>query len=274
MPIIFFIFVYFGFQIFSQIWNTSIGIPSTRNYIQNFISALVLIGLVIYFADPQIITNQYSLFFFIITFVLVLLYSYAKKGLDDMSEKDKALGKDNMLKVITILMIFAFGTLAFMYFIFYVRRFEFGEFWKPFLAGGLVIGLMIAFYFLKHKKDDKDNIVLALYLYPFLFLTKGLADSRFLSYAYIVLYTAVIALWGFFGVEWFTGKKDYEGVSEKVCKAYLGISDDDLSTPIGQQGQTKINTRNINFIYIAIGLIFCSFVLAVIFMYISFQKLR
>jgi len=277
-PFLLFVFIYFGFQLFAQIWNKHLGAPSSRNSIQNFVSALVLIALVIYFGNPQLSDSKYVYIFIGITYITILLYSYAKKGLEEMSEKDKKLGKDSSLKVLTIIIIFIYGTLAIIYLGTYMSRmgtaFGMGEPLKIFGVGVLLIGLTIAFYKLKNNKDDQDNLALALYLYPFLFLTRGLTESRFMSYIYAVFFTTVVALWGFFGVEWFTGKKDYEGVNEKVCKAYLGISDDAVITPISQDTQTKINTRNINFIYVAVGLIFVTFMLAAIFMYVSFKTVN
>lgn len=92
LTIMLFIFIYFGFQFFSQIWNKSIsGIPGTKNYMQNFISSIVLIGLVIYYANPQFDVNKYWTFFLVFTFIIIFIYCYSKKGLDEMSEKDKKL---------------------------------------------------------------------------------------------------------------------------------------------------------------------------------------
>ena len=54
--ILLYFLLYFGFQIFAQIWGKYLntGIPISKNYLQNFINTLVLIGLVIYFGNPQI----------------------------------------------------------------------------------------------------------------------------------------------------------------------------------------------------------------------------
>lgn len=275
LPFIMFVFIYFGFQIFSQIYYAKIntGIPSTRNYMQNFIAALVLIVIVIYYAKPRFIINMYSGIFFFVTIAFVLMFCYAKKGMDDMSEKDKRMKKDSGMKGIAILVIFLFGSLALGYIIMSLNRYQSRS--DIFMVMGvalLIVGLIVAFNLLKNDVNDQNNLVLALYLYPILFLTKGLNESRMLNYGYLIIFTTVIALWGFFGVEWFTGKKEYEGVNEKVCKAYLGISDDDMISPIGKQTQTKINSRNINFIFVAIGLIFISFIVALVFVFIMLNK--
>jgi len=275
LPFILFIFLYFGFQIFSQIWIKFVSpIPSTRNYIQNFIAALVLIALVIYYGNPKMEVDKYWTVFLIGTFLFVFLYCYAKKGLDDMSERDKKTGKDSGMKVITILVIFLYGSLGIVYLIFYMRKLNNRtDFFKIMGSTVLIAGLIGFFYGFKPNKDDQDNIVLALYLFPLLFLTKNLENSKFLSYTYIILYATVISLWGFFGVEWFVGKKDYQYVNEQVCKDYLGISDDQLASPLNGETQLKINTRNINYIYILVGLIFITFIVALVFVFLSVQKM-
>ncbi len=277
-PFLLFIGVYLGFQIFAQIWGTFIntGIPANKNYIQNFVAALVLIFLVIYYGNPQIdLKNPYNIIFFVATFIFVFLYCYAKKSMDDMSEKEKLQGKNRSIKVLTMVIIFLYAGLAFTYLTFYLKREDSGWVRGKILGTTVIIAALITgFYFFKNNKDEQNNVVLSLYLYPLLFLTSGLEESRFLQYSYTILYTTVIALWGFFGVEWFTGKKEYEGINTQTCKAYLGISDDQLTSPLTPQTQTAINTRNINFIYIAMGLIFTTFVVALIFVFVTVQKLR
>ena len=54
----------------------------------------------------------------------------------------------------------------------------------------------------------------------------------------------------------------------------IGISDEQLASPIDAPTATKLNSRNINFLYTAIGLIFVTFVIALVFIFISFQKIR
>lgn len=275
-PFLIFMFIYFGMQIGSQIWGKYVdkgGIPAYNNYIQNFVSAIVLIGLVIYFARPTFLLNRYSSVFFILTFVFALIYAFLKKGLDDMNEKDKKLGRGTLMKSLTVMMLFLYGGIAFAYFVVYMKRADSKSFlFKHLGVSVLLIALITSFYVFKVNKYDQDNITISLFLYPILFLTRGIEDSKFLSYTYIIIYTTVVALWGFFGVEWFTGKK-YDEVNNKTCKAYLGISDEQLSTPYGPQTQTKINTTNINFIFLAMGMIFLTFIVALIFVFITIQKM-
>ena len=58
-----------------------------------------------------------------------------------------------------------------------------------------------------------------------------------------------------------------------MCKAYLGIGDNDLSMQPKDTSQTEVNKKNIQYIYIAISLIFIVFVLAMLFTYISMNSL-
>lgn len=274
IPFILFVGVYFGFQIFSQIYNYNLSIPASRNSIQNFIAALVLYGLVIYYGNPKLNITKYSVICFIVSFVVVFVYSAAKRGLDEMSEKDKRLGADSKMKGLILMSLWVYGILAIVYLFNYIRKAENSyEMGKIVATSILIILLVIGFYKFKGSPDDENNIALGLYLFPLLFLTKGLQDGGFMSYIYLILYTSVAALWGFFGVEWFTGKKDYEGLSTKTCKAFLGISDSQLSSQLSEETESKVNSRNINFIYMAVGLIFVSFIIALIFFFISFQRL-
>ena len=68
-----FLLLYFGFQIFAQIWGKYLetGIPISKNYLQNFVNTLVLIGLVIYFAKPNIPINRWITSIVILTYVFM-----------------------------------------------------------------------------------------------------------------------------------------------------------------------------------------------------------
>jgi len=268
-----FLFIYFGFQIFAQVYSRHIEkLPSTKNYLQNFIFALVLMGLVINYGNPLIYFNAYSLIYLILTFVFLVIYCFSKRALDEMSEKDRRFGKGGLMKSITIVTLFLYGGLALMYLVTYFKNVE--SMSQFVTVGGMLLlymGLVGAIYGIKNV-DDQDNLAISFFLYPLLFMTNGLERNSFMRYAYIIIFTSVVALWGFFGVEWFTGKKEYENVNAKVCKAYLGITDDQLAGGNDLQTETKLNTKNINFIYTAVGLILVTFVIALVFMFVSFQK--
>ena len=129
--------------------------------------------------------------------------------------------------------------------------------------------------FFKNKIDTENQLPLSLFIYPVLFLTTGLAKSKVLTYIYVILFTSLASLWGFFGIEWFVKKKkEFEDtINNDMCKAYLGISDGDLSLKPKETSQTEINKRNIQYIYIAVSLIFIIFVLAMLFTYVSMNSL-
>ena len=58
-----------------------------------------------------------------------------------------------------------------------------------------------------------------------------------------------------------------------MCKAYLGISDNDLSLKPQNISQSEINKRNIQYIYIAITLVFIVFIMCMLFTYIGINSL-
>jgi hypothetical protein len=64
-------------------------------------------------------------------------------------------------------------------------------------------------------------------------------------------------MWGFFGVEWFVGPTiDYQNnLDTKQCRAVLGMGDGSIITP-NIETDTKKITRNINYLFIALSLIF------------------
>jgi len=272
-----FFFVYFGFQIFSQMWGKYLqtGIPVAKNYMQNFVNALVLIGLVFYFANPQIPISSMTGIIVVITFIFVFMYSYAKKAIDEQSKKDEQSNKNNGKRSLTIGIIVLYSVVALVYVLIYMTIINRDERLMLLLGGVILVALYFSFYFFKNREQTENKFPLSLFLYPLLFLTVGVGQNSALTGLYSVLFTTVVALWGFFGVEWFVGvKKEYEGTINKgMCKAYLGLSDDDTSNDAPVLTQTQINKRNINYIYIAISMVFVIFILALLFTFVSVKKI-
>jgi hypothetical protein len=272
-----FLLLYFGFQIFAQIWGKYLetGIPISKNYLQNFVNTLVLIGLLIYFAKPNIPINRWITLIVIITYVFMFMYCYVKKGLDDQSQRDAQKNVNNSKKTLQIVIIIIYSLLILTYYIIYIFNINLNEKIWVFIGSVLIAVLYFAFYFFKNKIDTENQLPLSLFIYPVLFLTTGLAKSKVLTYIYAILLTSLASLWGFFGIEWFVKKKkEFEDtINNDMCKAYLGISDGDLSLKPKETSQTEINKRNIQYIYIAVSLIFIIFVLAMLFTYVSMNSL-
>lgn len=271
-----FFFVYFGFQIFSQMWGKYLqtGIPVAKNYIQNFINALVLIGLVFYFANPDIPLNRITSITIIITFIFTFMYSYAKKAINDECQKDKQNNINSGKRSLTIILIISYAVLALIYVAMYMMVINRDERFMLLLGAVILAILYFSFYFFKNREQNENKFPLALFLYPILFLTTGVGQSVPLTTLYTIFFTTVVALWGFFGIEWFVGiKKEYEGTINKgMCKAYLGLSDDDTANQAPVPTQSQVNKKNINYIYIAVSLIFVVFILALLFTFISVKK--
>ena len=272
-----FLILYFGFQIFSQIWGKYLetGIPISKNYLQNFVNTLVLIGLLIYFAKPNIPINRWITLIVIVTYVFMFMYCYVKKGLDDQSQRDAQKNVNNSKKTLQIVIIIIYSLLIFTYYIIYIININLNEQIWVCIGAVLIAVLYFAFYFFKNKTDSENQIPLSLFIYPVLFLTTGLAKSKVLTYIYVILFTSLASLWGFFGIEWFVKKKkEFEDtINNDMCKAYLGISDGYLSLKPKETSQTEINKRNIQYIYIAVSLIFIIFVLSMLFTYVSMNSL-
>ena len=272
-----FLLLYFGFQIFAQIWGKYLetGIPISKNYMQNFVNTLVLIGLLIYFANPNIPINRWITLIVIITYVFMFLYCYVKKGLDDQSVRDQKKNVNDSKKTLQIIIIFIYSLLVLSYLSFYVYRTSGNE--KIGILVGVVLlsVLYFTFYFFKNRTDTENQFPLSLFIYPVLFLTNWNGKNNILQYIYVILFTSVAALWGFFGIEWFVKKKkEFEDtINNNMCKAYLGISDQDSSLKTKELTQTEINKRNIQYMYIAISLIFIIFVLAMLFTYVSMNSI-
>jgi len=272
-----FLLLYFGFQIFSQIWGKYLetGIPISRNYLQNFVNTLVLIGILIYFANPNIPINRWITLVVIITYVFMFLYCYAKKGIDDQSSRDSKKNVNNSKKSLQVVIIIIYSCLIAIYFAYYLYGTNNSERISVFIGVVLLSILYFTFYLFKNKTDTENQFPLSLFIYPVLFLTNGLGKNTILTYIYVILFTSLASLWGFFGIEWFVKKKkEFEdNINRDMCKAYLGISDDDLSMKPNNISQTEVNKRNIQYIYIAISLIFIIFVLAMLFTYVSMNSI-
>jgi len=251
------------------------GIPVSRNYVQNFISALVLIGLVSYFTNPAIALTGLNLVGVVGVFIFMFLYCWAKKTIDEETAKQKQNNENSGKRGLQIVIIIFYAFIVFIYtglYLTYVSRNE----RLMVVMGALLIGaLYFTFYIFKNTEQMQNKFPLSLFLYPFLFLTYNLENQRSMGLLYTILFTTVVSLWGFFGIEWFVGpKKEYEGTINKgMCKSYLGITDEDLSLNPQPKIQSDINRKNINYIYIAITLIFVMFVSGLLFTYVSLKNI-
>lgn len=272
-----FLLLYFGFQIFAQIWGKYLetGIPISRNYLQNFVNTLVLIGILIYFAAPNIPINRWITLIVIVTYVFMFMYCYAKKGLDDQSARDAKKDVNNSKKSLQIAIIIIYSVLIGVYLAYYLYGTNRTERVGVFIGVALLACLYFTFYFFKNSTDTENQFPLSLFIYPILFLTTGVGKNPTLTYIYVVLFTSLASLWGFFGIEWFVKKKKEfdDTINRDMCKAYLGISDEDTSMKAKDISQTEINKRNIQYMYIAISLIFIIFVLAMLFTYVSMNSI-
>ena len=272
-----FLLLYFGFQIFAQIWGKYLetGIPISKNYLQNFVNTLVLVGILIYFAAPNIPINRWITLVVIITYVFMFSYCYAKKGLDDQSARDSKKDVNNSKKSLRIAIIIIYSVLIGIYLAYYLYGTNRSERVGVFIGVALLACLYFTFYFFKNSADTENQFPLSLFIYPVLFLTTGVGKNSTLTYIYVVLFTSLASLWGFFGIEWFVKKKKEfdDSINSDMCKAYLGISDADLSMKPKDLSQLEVNKKNIQYIYIAISLIFIIFVLAMLFTYVSMNSI-
>lgn len=275
--VLLFFFIYFAFQIFAQIWGTYIdngGIPSGNNYTQNFTTALVLIGLVGYFCEPAInMNNWYSYFVLIMTFVLVFVYCYSKRVLDTQTQNDKANGKNNAQVWLICIMIAIYSAIMLGYFITYFYYSNMEERKTILWSIPILAILYFSFYFFKTNNTYENKFVIPFFLYPVLFLSNNLEKSSILSNGYIIMFVSVVSMWGFFGVEWFVGPTiDYQSnLDTNQCRATLGMGDSSMITP-DTDTDTKKNTRNINYLYIAISLIFMAIIISLLITFLAFNN--
>jgi len=275
--VLLFFFIYFAFQIFAQIWGTYIdkgGIPSANNYTQNFTTALVLIGLVGYFCEPAVnMNNLVSYFVLVMTFVLVFVYCYSKRVLDTQTQNDKANGKNKAQVWLICIIVAIYSAIILGYFITYFSYCD-GEERKTVLWSIPILAILyFSFYFFKTNNTYENKFVIPFFLYPILFLSNNLEKSSILSNGYIIMFVSVVSMWGFFGVEWFVGPTiDYQNnLDTQQCRATLGISDGSMITP-NTDTDTKKNTRNINYLYIAISLIFMAIIISVLITFLAFKN--
>jgi hypothetical protein len=239
------------------------------------VNTLVLIGILIYFAAPNIPINRWITLVVIITYVFMFLYCYAKKGLDDQSARDAKKDVSGSKKSLQIAIIVIYAALIAVYLSYYLYGTNRTERIGVFVGVVLLASLYFTFYIFKNSTDTENQFPLSLFIYPVLFLTTGVGKNQILTYIYVVLFTSLASLWGFFGIEWFVKKKKEfdDTINREMCKAYLGISDEDESIKPNELSQSEINKRNIQYMYIAISLIFIIFVLAMLFTYVSMNSI-
>ena len=84
-----------------------------------------------------------------------------------------------------------------------------------------------------------------------------------------MIFVSIVSMWGFFGVEWFVGPSisNQPPAPGNTCKNDSSMITPDTDTDI----VIKKNSRNINYLYIAISLIFMSIIISII---ITFLALR
>lgn len=272
--VLLFFFIYFAFQIFAQIWGTYIdngGIPSSLNYTQNFTTALVLIGIVGYFCEPAINMNSwFSYFVLMITFILVFVYCYSKRIIDTQTDSDKANNKNSAQIILIAIMIGIYAMIVGVYFITYIQYADFEERKNILWSVPILAILYFSFYFFKSSQTYENKFVIPFFIYPVLFLSNNLEKSSILMNSYIMIFVSVVSMWGFFGVEWFVGpsiSNQPPTSGNNTCQndSLMITPDTDTDTVI------KKNTRNINYLYIAISLIFMSIIISII---ITFLALR
>jgi len=270
--VLLFFFIYFAFQIFAQIWGAYIdtgGIPSSLNYTQNFTTALVLIGIVGYFCEPALNMNSwFSYFVLMITFILVFVYCYSKRVIDIQTDADKANNKNSSQIILIAIMIGIYAMIVGVYFITYIQYADFEERKNILWSVPILAILYFSFYFFKSSQTYENKFVIPFFIYPVLFLSNNLEKSSILMNSYIMIFVSVVSMWGFFGVEWFVGPSiSNQQSSNNTCQndSLMITPDTDTDTVI------KKNTRNINYLYIAISLIFMSVIISII---ITFLALR
>ena len=205
----------------------------------------------------------------------MFLYCYAKKGLDEQSLRDAKKDVNENKKTLRIIIVIIYSLLIGVYITIYMLGVNQSERIGVFIGVVLLSILYFTFYFFKNSTDTENQFPLSLFIYPVLFLTTGLNKNITMTYLYIILFTSLASLWGFFGIEWFVKKKKEfdDTINRDMCKAYLGISDEDLSINPKDVSQTEVNKTNIQYIYIAVSLIFIVFVLAMLFTYISMNRI-
>ena len=205
----------------------------------------------------------------------MFLYCYAKKGLDEQSLRDAKKDVNENKKTLRIIIVIIYSLLIGVYITIYMLGVNQSERIGVFIGVVLLSILYFTFYFFKNSTDTENQFPLSLFIYPVLFLTTGLNKNITMTYLYIILFTSLASLWGFFGIEWFVKKKKEfdDTINRDMCKAYLGISDEDLSINPKDVSQTEVNKNNIQYIYIAVSLIFIVFVLAMLFTYISMNRI-
>lgn len=269
--IIYYIILYLLSQWVSQFLIEFKGVlPFERNYVNNFVNSLVLMCLVFYISDPQIVLEKYSAIIIILAFVLAMLYSSSKIALDEETEKEKVNNINKKHKIINWISLIFYGFIAVIFLVVYTGKLIFDEEnWKMVIIYIFAVGLYIflcSIPYLKNKSYE-INFTLGLYLYPLLFLSSNTIYSYHLNYLYVFFFTTVSVLFGFFGVQYFIKPRDEikRTVNMKTCKVLLGMDDKSINDKLNQpsaERQSEQNSKSIKIIYIFMTILVISILLS------------
>ena len=245
-------------------------LPFERNYVNNFVNSLVLMCLVFYISDLQIVLEKWSAIIGIFAFALALMYSISKITLDEESERERVNEINMRHKIINWISIIFYGIIAIIFLIVYTSKLSFeGENWKMVLIYIFVVALYMflsTIPYIKNKSYEM-NFTLGLYLYPLLFLSSNTIYNYHLNYLYTFIFVTVSVLFGFFGVQYFIRPKGEmkRSINMRTCKTLLGMDDKSINEKLNKPSDEKvneINTRNIKIIYIFLTILIIAILLS------------
>ena len=269
--IIYYLILYLFSQWISQWLIEFKGVlPFERNYVNNFVNSLVLMCLVFYISNPQIVLEKWSLVIGLGAFIIAMMYSITKITLEEETEREKVNEINKKHQIINWISLIFYGLIAIVFLIVYTSKLVFdGENWKMVLIYIFAVGLYMFLCSIPYIRNNsyQINFTLGLYLYPLLFLSSNTIYNYHLNYLYTFLFVSVSVLFGFFGVQYFIKPKDEmkRSINMKSCKTLLGMDDKSINEKLNrpnEQKESEMNSRNIKIIYVFLTILIISILLS------------
>ena len=233
--LIYFICIYFGFKIFSQILSLKYMQDfSSQQEVLNFTATTVLFLILYIFKSPSFNYKSKSFLSITVGIVFSALYAYGKNTLNTESQKDKENNINSGIKPLITL-----STVVYFIFILFIMIVSFIYLDKKdklnlLLGIVIVVATYIALCLIRNKKNTKYNfdLELLLYLTCFMYFKNISISNNIVSYMYKYSYNIVFfssfALFSFFGVKYIIGDNDVtiNHINRKNCKSLLGLNND------------------------------------------------
>ena len=278
--LIYFICIYFGFKIFSQILSLKcMQNFSSQQEVLNFTASAVLFLILYVFKSPTFNYKSKSFLSITVAIVLCSLYTFAKNKLNNESKKEKENNINSGIKsLLTLSTVVYFVLIVFILIVSFIYLSNNN---RLYLLLGIVIivSTYLALCLIRNKNSTKYNfdLELLLYLSCFMYFKNISINNNIIKYlykySYNIIFFSAFALFSFFGVKYIVGDKEVtiDYINRKNCKSLLGLNEDYIQNQ--NKNKNDITNRNmLRNIFICFIVVICTFIAIISYIYFYLNK--